>query len=164
MPDWGTPSGNLVVHAEDVSWTLEEIVTATTLTADYFLVIVNASGNTTITLPAAASHTNRMYTIKNIHSTGTVTIDANGGETIDGEQTIDLKLQYQYVTIVCDGDEWLITGGEYVKMEDLLDRLLNEQVDLLNELIVTGNQCMLHLASETHENITKKDGEDIREK
>ena len=119
----------LTVKAEDIAFTLAEVATATTLTADHFMIAVNASGNTKITLPAAASHTDRMYTIKNIHSSGTVTIDANGTETIDGEQTIELKLQYSYITIVCDGDEWFIIGGEYVKMEDTLSDILEEQRD-----------------------------------
>ena len=108
----------LTVNSEDISYTLDEIITATTLTENHYMIMVN--GTATITLPAAADHTNRMYTIKNIHSTGSVVIDANESETIDGEQTIGLNLQYQYLTIVCDGDEWFIIGGEYVKMEDIL--------------------------------------------
>ncbi|GAH36988.1 unnamed protein product, partial [marine sediment metagenome] len=54
-------------------------------------------------------------------------IDANSTETIDGEQTIELTLQYAYLAIICDGTEWWIIGGEYVKMEDKLDTLIDKQ-------------------------------------
>jgi len=127
----------LIVVGEDLRYTLEEVATATTLTADHFLVVVDTSStNITITLPASALHKHRVYTIKNI-GTGKVTIDANGSETIDGETTIELTLQYSYVTIVCDGDEWFIIGGEYVKMEDLLREILDElktETDKLKEI------------------------------
>lgn len=98
------------------------------------LLSVNASGNTTVSLPAAASYTNRIYTIKNMHSTGTVTIDGDGDEEIDGEATVVLNLQYQYVTIICDGTGWLIIGGEYVKMEDIIRENLEVQREELEEL------------------------------
>jgi len=150
----------LTILAQDIDFTVEEVVVATTLTANHFLVKVNASGNTTITLPAATSHTDRVYTIINIHSAGTVTIDANGTETIDGEETILLNLQYQYVTIVCDGDEWFIIGGEYVKMEDILNKLLTEQkeqIKLLEKLVLGIRQELLHLSILSDENFSDKD-------
>lgn len=100
----------------------DEVTTSETLSSSTQFVWVDATrGNVIITLPAAADNTRTVYTIKKIDSSGhTVTIDANGNETIDGEETIVLNLQYSYVTIVCDGDEWLIIGGEYVKMEEIL--------------------------------------------
>lgn len=124
----------LTVLAQDIDYTLNEYTVATTLSSDNYMVVINASGTTTITLPDAASHTNRKYTIKNIHSTGTVVIDANSTEKIDGEENIELKLQYSYITIVCDGDEWFIIGGEYVKMEDLVTQQLSKQEEIINLL------------------------------
>lgn len=135
MVTWHPPPikpsiADLTVSAEDISFTLEEVVTATTLTVNHYLVMVNAPGNTKITLPVATSHANRVYTIKNIHGSGTVTIDAYGPENIDGETTVTLNLQYSYVTIVCDGTEWFIIGGQNVKMEDLLRQILDEIIEL----------------------------------
>lgn len=126
----------LKVDAEDIEFTTEEVATATTLTADHFMVAVNASsGSVTITLPAAASHTDRIYTIKKIDSSGNkVTIDGNSDEKIDGEETVDLNLQYSYVTIVCDGDEWFIIGGRNVKIEELVKDGNEIQRDILNLL------------------------------
>ena len=130
----------LKVDAEDISFTLNEYTSAQTLSADNFLVMIDAStGGITLTLPAVNTTLpptgikNRIYTIKKIDSSQhTVTIDANSAETIDGEYTVDLKLQYSYVTIVCDGDEWFIIGGEYVKMEDTLEDIENILIDSLD--------------------------------
>jgi hypothetical protein len=41
---------------------------------------------------------------------GQVTLDGNGGETINGEATKTLVTQYEAVTITCDGSEWFITS------------------------------------------------------
>ena len=122
-----------IVYAENIVFTLDEYTAARTLSLNNYLVLVNAPGNTKITLPAATYNTSRIYTIKNIHSTGTVTIDANSTEEIDGELTVVLNLQYAYLTIVCDGSEWFIIGGEYVKMEDILRQILSE-VQKLNKI------------------------------
>lgn len=117
----------LTVASEDISFTSAEVVTATTLTVNHYLVKVDASsGNIRITLPAIASHPDREYTIIKTDSTGNnVTIVG----TINGEENIDLTLQYQFVIIHADddGDEWLIIGGEYVKMEDILREILSVQ-------------------------------------
>lgn len=77
----------------------------TTLTANHYTVLV--SGTTTITLPAAASHNKRIYNIKNV-GVGTVTIDANASETIDGSLTQVLSLSNSNLTIQCDGTGWYI--------------------------------------------------------
>jgi len=143
----------LTVASESIDFTLVEVTTATTLTADHFLVVVNAPGSTKMTLPAATSHTNRIYTIKNIHSTGTVTIDANGSEKIDGEETIDLNLQYAYLIIVCDGSEWFIIGGEYVKMEEIL----RAQETLMERLAKQLKAILRCLSSMSGLNIDEED-------
>ena len=137
----------------------DDVTTSETLSSSTQFVWVDATkGNVIITLPAAADNTRTVYTIKKIDNSGnTVTIDANGTEKIDGELEIVLNLQYQYVTIVCDGDEWFIIGGEYVKMEDLLKKLLNEQIELLYETLIKVKQNTLHLAKLSGEKITDKD-------
>lgn len=81
-----------------------------TLTNDYRTVPVDASGaNRTITLPTAASAKWRKYIIKKIDATvNTVTIDADGAETIDGALTFVLTVQYQAIEIQSDGTQWWI--------------------------------------------------------
>ena len=140
MVTWHDPAGpyhlvDITFFAEDISFTLDEYVASRTLGVDNFLVMIDCSaGDITITLPESASHNDRVYTIKKIDSSNhKVTIDANSTETIDGEETIDLNLQYQYLTIVCDGTEWFIIGGEYVKMEDILEDIRDRLDTLLDQ-------------------------------
>ena len=153
------------VYAKDIVFTLEEIDSATTLSALHYLVMVDASGGSiTVTLPASASHSKRMYTIKKIDSSGhTVTIDGNGIETIDGELTIALGLQYSYITIVCDGTEWFIIGGEYVKMEDKLDDILETletQLEHTEKLLVLTGKIEKY---QEHETELEVDMEELEE-
>ncbi len=61
----------------------------------------------TLTLPAAASTTNRRYSFKKIDtSTNIVTIDANSSETIDGLLTWELRVLGDEVAIISDGSNW----------------------------------------------------------
>lgn len=81
-----------------------------TLSAAHYMVTVDASGAArTITLPAAASHTKRVYVIKKIDSSGnTVTVDGNAAELIDGAATKVLAVQYASVVIQSDGTSWWV--------------------------------------------------------
>lgn len=71
--------------------------------------IICGTGNETftITLPAASGVTNIIYNIKNI-GTGTITVDGNASETIDGSTTSVISTQYASITIQCDGSNWHI--------------------------------------------------------
>ncbi len=126
-------------------------------------VLVDASsGDVTITLEAATS--GAIHTIKKIdNSNHKVIVDGNGNETIDGELTVELNLQYQYVTLVSDGTEWFIIGGEYVKMEDTLNSLLSEQEDsnaLMQKLVILMGKLEKHWAEERE---TEYEALDIQE-
>jgi stress response protein SCP2 len=73
------------------------------------LLVNNTAAITTVTLPAVATSADRVYHIKKISGpTYKVTIDANASETIDGAATFDLDIQYESVTLVCDGSSWYI--------------------------------------------------------
>jgi len=92
------------------------LVTFATKTADYTLdpadsvILVNAaSGNVTITFPAAAGATGKAYTIKRIDSSSnTVTLDPNASETIDGNTTIIFGSQWDSLSVFSDGSNWII--------------------------------------------------------
>jgi hypothetical protein len=101
---------------------LDGIVTTQSKSADYTVLVadkgavisVDASGGArTITLPAAATAgAGFPITIKKSDSSGnTVTIDANGSETIDGSLVRGLSTQYQSISLVCDGAGWRIIAG-----------------------------------------------------
>lgn len=69
-----------------------------------------AGGTSTITLPAASAQAGKRYTIKKSDSSAnTVVVTRAGSDTIDGNTTFTLSIQYQAVTITSDGtSEWWI--------------------------------------------------------
>jgi hypothetical protein len=69
---------------------------------------VNAtSGEVTLSLPAAVSHTGRVIrVIKTDTSVNAVLIDGNSSETLNGDTIIYLHFQYESVDLVCDGTGW----------------------------------------------------------
>ena len=69
----------------------------------------NTSGGITVTLPAVASSEGRVYHIKKISGAGNdVVLDGASSETIDGAATYTLDIQYESVTLVCNGSAWYI--------------------------------------------------------
>lgn len=85
------------------------------VTADYTvedrITVVKADdtgGAITITLPPAANNEDRHLHVKKVGNTASVTIDADGSETIDGATTLILTTQYESAHLYCDGAEWLV--------------------------------------------------------
>ena len=70
-------------------------------------VIDCTSGTFTVTLPASSGRTGRILIIKN-SGAGTITVDGNASETIDGAATYSLSVQYATVQIISDGTNWKI--------------------------------------------------------
>jgi len=70
-------------------------------------VIDCTSGTFTVTLPASSGRTGRILIIKN-SGAGTITVDGNGAETIDGAATYSLAVQYATIQIISDGTDWKI--------------------------------------------------------
>jgi len=70
-------------------------------------VITCAAGTYTIALPTAVGCAGRVYTIKRIGATGTITIDPAGTETIDGSTTKTLTAQWEVIRVISDGANWL---------------------------------------------------------
>ena len=75
---------------------------------DYVLTMDASGANRTFTLTAAATVGDGfVVTVKKIDSSAnTVTIDADGSETIDGALTKVLSSQYETTTLICDGSNW----------------------------------------------------------
>jgi len=112
------------------------------------------TGPIKVSLEAAVSRADKWYWIKKIDSSDNkVTIDPYGTETIDGLKTIELTLQYQYVMIHTDGTEWFILGGEYVKMEEILERLLGLQLEELEEIKKNTKNAVTQLETASDEEI-----------
>lgn len=90
-------------------WNHTAITADTTLDTDNVFVTVDCtSGNVTITLPSAATLTaGRYFVIQRIDgSVNTVTIDADGAETINGAATKAIASQWDGIRVVCDGTNW----------------------------------------------------------
>lgn len=70
--------------------------------------VVNCTANTfTVTLPTAVGIEGQYFVIKN-SGTGVITIDGNGAETIDGVANKILAVQYESMTVVSNGANWII--------------------------------------------------------
>jgi len=81
--------------------------TYTATSTDSTLLCDATSAAFTINLPAAASHSGRVYALKKIDSSGNaVTIDGNASETIDGATTITLSAQWDRAQIQSNGSAW----------------------------------------------------------
>jgi hypothetical protein len=75
--------------------------TYTILASDFF---VKCTGTFTVTLPTAVGLSGRHYHVKNV-GTGTVTVDANGTETIDSALTLVLA-PMDSGHVISDNVEW----------------------------------------------------------
>ena len=62
----------------------------------------------TITLPAAAASADQMVIVKKTLGTGSVTVDGNGAETIDGVANKVIATQYSTTIFLSDGAGWHI--------------------------------------------------------
>ncbi len=102
---WYDDGGGWVVI--DTAWfELQSIDTSMSLSVTRAQTIVLAntsSGNITITLPSAAMLLGRTLVVKKTAAANTLTIDANGSETIDGALTLAWTTQYQTFTVTSDG-------------------------------------------------------------
>jgi len=78
--------------------------------------IILASGNITVTLPAALTATHRLYTIKKMDASNIISIKTNSSETIDGVNrgsggnSLELLNQYDEISIISDGQNWVSIG------------------------------------------------------
>ena len=76
-----------------------------------------------ITLPAAADAGDgfELSVIKVDNTANTVTVDADGSETINGNSDYDLPTQYATVTLRCDGTTWYVTAESVSRVNSPLD-------------------------------------------
>jgi hypothetical protein len=110
-----TQTPNATLHVEGsvsmkiVTVTANYDMTSGTNSDLHTLLCNNTTGSITVTLPAVASSAGRVYHIKKISGAGNdVVIDGSSSETIDGANTYTLDIQYEAVTVVCDGTAWYI--------------------------------------------------------
>ena len=101
------PNSTLDIQGS-LGYKVNTITAAATLNQTHNVVLCN-TGPYTVTLPAAASNTGKVYYIKNIDAQGDdITLDGNASETIDGDLTFKLDPYKHAVRIVSDGTNWHI--------------------------------------------------------
>ena len=88
----------------------ERAISALATVQDYDDVIVCGGTTYTVTLPAASGNSGRILRIKR-NSSGTIVIDGNASETIDGALTMSLSTTLASATLICDGSNWFSFGG-----------------------------------------------------
>ena len=69
--------------------------------------VVLANAGIQLTLPTAVGNQN-LYTVKNV-GTSSVLINTTGGQTIDGQTTLIMPVQYTAVDLISDSANWDIT-------------------------------------------------------
>ena len=86
------------------------VTSNTSLTTSDCLVLVDATaGNVTIDLAPVAGKEGSEVIVKKVDSSvNTVTVDANGSETIDGTTTKVLTTQYESIRVASDGATWWV--------------------------------------------------------
>jgi hypothetical protein len=102
-----------ILDASNLAFSSSSATSNTTLTeTDGINVkLINAtSGAVTVTLPTAVSNAASFIIKKTDSSTNKVTIDGYSTETIDGGTTYVLNDQYNYVEIVSNGTNWVVTN------------------------------------------------------
>lgn len=106
-------AGNNEVRAESSNYTVTD-----SDNARYIFVTTGAS-NITITLPTAADNTNRALTVKKVDSgSGTVIVDGEGAETIEGASTYVIRYENEFIDTVCTGSAWQIVN-RYIPEDEL---------------------------------------------
>lgn len=91
-----------------LGYTVTTITSATTLDNTHNVVLCN-TGPYTVTLPAAATNTGKVYYVKNIDADGDfIIIDGNVSETIEGNSNFYLKAYGHTARIISDGTGWSV--------------------------------------------------------
>lgn len=81
--------------------------TAYTAVANDFILADATGASFNVTLPAAASNTNKVISMKKVDaSIHTVSFIRAGADTIDGATSVNLLTQYEQVNVVSDGTNW----------------------------------------------------------
>lgn len=93
------------VHTTEDSNTIRLVTSADSATTNDNVIL--CQGEFTLSLPAVSECIGLELSIKNT-STGTITVDADESEEIDGSTTYVLDSQYESVIIISDGTKWHI--------------------------------------------------------
>jgi hypothetical protein len=105
--DTTTPTSGFDVNTSVSCGAIRSTTVSTALTDTDYMLLVNCTSGSTITLPAVSGVTRREYVIKKIGG-GNVTIDPNSAELIDGATSYTISSSYVSIKLKCDGAAWYI--------------------------------------------------------
>ena len=110
--DASTVFVSLAPNGAGSSANIREIAASdTVLLTDGVILADSTGGAVVVTLPPAATATNRIFTIKNIEDTGGVSVDPDGTEQLDragaGVATALTNVN-DFISVISDGTEWWI--------------------------------------------------------
>lgn len=109
--DSGEPLGVKWSSSVDNKVVTSVITTYLALVTDDVILASDSGGSYTITLFTAVGNDGKTLIIKKTtNTTNVITIDGNGGETIDGATTTTLNTEFESVELVSDGANWTITN------------------------------------------------------
>ncbi|KPA11792.1 conserved hypothetical protein, secreted, partial [Candidatus Magnetomorum sp. HK-1] len=95
--------------------------------------IVLTSGNITVALPLALTVANRIFTIKKMDDSNTVSVVTSSNETIDGTNRgtggtpLTVSNQYDELSVISDGQRWVSIGKSFG-----LDSMATQPSDSVN--------------------------------
>lgn len=113
-----TSFSNVTLNNATINGVTNALVTKTAnytaTTVDCTILGNAATGNITITLPTAASVAGRFYVVKKIDSTAnTVTVATTSAQTIDGQASKVLSIQYDGIQVQSDNANWVIISNTF---------------------------------------------------
>lgn len=106
-----TPNSTVSVNGSYTAKFVTVTANYTVLATDYTIIAKPSASNITITLPAAASSTGRIYIIKRVSANRTVTIKGRTSEQIDGANNYVISSNYNSLMIQSDGTAWYIIAN-----------------------------------------------------
>jgi hypothetical protein len=112
-----TTSPHSTLHVNGSMARAYKLVTASTYSptgSDCIIAVYASAHGVSVHLPSAAGITGRAYTIKKTDATpNSVVVGAGFPDKIDGLTQQNLLSQWEYITVVSDGSNWLIIGRNY---------------------------------------------------
>ena len=94
----------------------------------------NCTSAVTATLPPAASAGSGFHIMIYNNSTGSIVVDADSAETINGSLTYTMVNRYDSVVLICTGSEWFAVKSEQV----LIDNVLPSQTGNAGKVLTTN--------------------------
>jgi len=113
------------------------VIDYTVLVTDFYIAVTNTDATRTITIDSDNVAAGRMIVIADESGgagVNSIIIATEGAETISGEATYPINVDYNVVWLISDGTNWFIIGGGIVCLTYKLGTLTKQ----LNALVIYG--------------------------